>query len=92
MTITIKPVKGVVVVKLPLSEFGDIPVPEKAHDSVTYGEVVSINPKDTDAKEFMGTTVHFRKYKDDARIGELCLIEIKDILGSSVETTADNNG
>lgn len=92
MTITIKPVEGVVVVKLPVSEFGDIPVAEKAHDSVTYGKVVAVNPVDSEAQQFMGTTVHFRKYKDDARIGELCLIEIKDILGSSVETATDNNG
>lgn len=92
MTRTIQPEPGNVVVKLPVSEYGDIPVPEKQHDSLTWGTVVAISEADKDKAYLMGRTAYWRKYKDDARLGDnLCLIEIKDIMGSSFENTTGTN-
>lgn len=84
----VEPEPGVILVRLATSEFGDVPVPEKAHDSMTHGTVVAINPENKDRAYLMGRTAYFRKYKDDARLFEdnkLALIEIKDVLGTSYE-------
>lgn len=98
MTRIIEPEKGVVLVKLGVSEYGDIPVPPKDHDSLTWGEVVSINKEDRDDYSYLlGRRAHWRKYKDDlridAKVGDsiLCLIEIKDILGTSYDTDSPSS-
>jgi hypothetical protein len=84
MAIVVAPEPGVAVVQLPTSEYGDVPVLTKAHDSLTYGMLLAVNEADQKNKGYLvGRTVYFRKYKDDARLtGNQALIEIKDILGS----------
>lgn len=89
MSTVITPMPGVALVQLGASEFGNVPVPEKAHDSMTSGIVVGMNPSDSNWKDLMGKTIYYRKFKDDARINgkdKLVLIEISDILGSSYDT------
>lgn len=87
--------KGVILAKLSTSEYGDIPVPEKDYDSITWGTVLAVHPEDeTQYGYLLGRQAHWRKYKDDARIaGEktLVLIEIKDILGSSYDERTDTS-
>ena len=89
----IEPTKGTVLVELGTSEWGDIPVPEKAHDSLTWGKVVAVNESETKEYGWMvGRNAHWRKYKDDARVDRTsCFIEIKDILGTSYENTASTD-
>lgn len=89
----IEPNEGVVLVELPTSEWGNIPVPEKPHDSLTGGMIIAINPADSEKfGHWNGRMAHWRKYKDDARIKKnLALIEIKDILGTSYESTETAN-
>jgi len=86
---SIEPMAGTVLVKLATSEFGDIPVPEKQHDSMTWGQVLLVNKFDHEIYGFLeGRMAYWRKYKDDARIpgkDKLVFIEIKDILGTSYE-------
>jgi len=86
---SIEPMAGTVLAKLSTSEFGDIPVPEKQHDSMTWGKVLAVNGYDLEIYGYLeGRVAYWRKYKDDARIpGEdrLVFIEIKDILGTSYE-------
>jgi len=90
---TIAPMEGTVLVQLSTSEFGDIPVPEKQHDSMTWGKVIGVNPADDKYVFLLNKTAYWRKYKDDARVpGEqkLVFIEIKDILGVSFEQEENN--
>lgn len=90
---TIEPMPGTVLVQLAESEYGNIPVPVKSHDSLTWGQVVSVNEDDVIACGFLrGRVAYWRKYKDDARIPntKLALIEIKDILGSSYDSDSTN--
>lgn len=80
--------KGTVLAKLSASEYGDIPVPEKDYDSITWGTVVELNKDDADYDYLLGRQIYYRRFKDDARIAfdkTLVLIEIKDILGSSYD-------
>ena len=82
----IYPEPGVVLVQLAVSKYGDIPVVDKPHNSVTFGTVVQVNETDKDKQYLKGRTAYWREYKDDARVDDaerLCLIEIKDILGTS---------
>lgn len=67
---------------------GDIPKIEKSHDTSTCGIVVGVNPDLELPNRLLGRMVYYRAYKDDARVGkDLALIEIKDILGVSDDTT-----
>jgi len=98
MTRVIEPSVGTVLVKLAVSEHGDIPVPEKNHDSITNGTILAVHPDDKEKYgDLVGRTGYWRLYKDDlridARVGaeKLCLIEIKDILGSSYEDTSSRD-
>lgn len=82
--------KGRVLVKLGTSEYGDIPVPPKDYDSITYGEIVGVCPEEKAEYGYLvGRTGHWRRYLDDMRVavidgGEsLALIDIKDIMGTS---------
>lgn len=93
MSTIIEPADGVVLAKLSTSEFGDIPIPEKAHDSMTYGVIVKV-PKGAGMENRIGQTAFWRKYKDDARIpgkDKLVLIEQKDILGYAHSDTDSSN-
>jgi co-chaperonin GroES (HSP10) len=85
----IEPMRGTVLVELGTSEWGDIPVPEKSHDSLTWGKVVAVNEDDKEAYGFLqNRNAHWRKYKDDARVdNNYAFIEIKDILGTSYANT-----
>lgn len=69
------------------SEFDNIPVPEKDYDSMTWGTILAVNKNDeADYGFLVGRQAHWRKFKDDCRVGKNdVLIEIKDILGSSYE-------
>lgn len=89
---TYEPEPGTVLVKLAESEFGNIPVPTKAYDSLTWGLVVKLNSADTTKTYLENRIAYWRKYKDDARVPEtkFALIEIKDILGSSYESDPNN--
>lgn len=86
--------RGIVLAELALSEFGDVPVPEKDHDSITWGTVVAINREDEEEyKYLLGRKAHWRRYMDDCRIPEnkqLVLIEIDKILGTSYEEDSSN--
>lgn len=92
MTRVIEPAKGRVLVKLGASNYGDIPVPPKDYDSITYGLIVRVNEQD---KEEYGAWVnkigYWRQFKDDMRVevsegGEsLALVDINDIMGTSYE-------
>lgn len=90
----IEPFVGVVLVELPASNYGVIPMPSKSYDSITHGTVLAINPKDQDTwGHLVGRTVHYPTFKDDCKVKtddkrNLQLIPIKDIYGSSyTETT-----
>lgn len=74
-------------VQLPESEHGDLPTVKKEHDSLTWGTVICVSLMDNERYGYLlGRTAHWRKYKDDARLGDnLALIEIGDILGTSYE-------
>lgn len=91
MTRVIEPEQGRVLVKLAVSEYGAIPVPEKTYDSVTSGLIISINPKDSDYSYLLGRKGYWRLYKDELRVGtlptgeKLALILISDIDGTSQE-------
>jgi len=92
MTRVIEPAKGRVLVKLGASAYGEIPVPPKDYDSITYGLIVKVSEEDE--KEY-GNWVkkigYWRKYKDDMRVevieggDSLALIDIIDIMGTSYE-------
>lgn len=88
-----EPTKGNILVELSASEWGDIPVPEKSHDSLTYGKVISVSKSEVEKNDWLvGRTAYWRKYRDDARIGEnMCFIEVKDIMGTSYENTASTD-
>lgn len=87
---SIEPAEGVVLVEL-IKEFGDIPTPEKSHDSLTSGKIVSVNKADEDYNSRIGQIAHWRKYVDDARLpGNLCFIDIKDIKGFSYAPDSSN--
>lgn len=93
MSIHIEPADGVVLVKLSTSEFGDIPVPEKAHDSMTHGIIVAVSRDNSILQEHIGKLAFWRKFKDDARIPgkeKLVLIEVKDILGYGTDSSSSN--
>jgi hypothetical protein len=86
----ITPELGVALLSLARSKHGDLPLLEGGYqDSITNGIVLSVNPKDTEAKRFVNKTVYFRMFKGDCEVGEvqgghkLVLLETKDILGSS---------
>ncbi len=91
MTRIIEPTKGNILAKLSTSEYGDIPVPEKDYDSITWGTVVATNEEDKEEYGYLlGRQAYWRRFKDDCRIADektLVLIEINDILGSSYEST-----
>lgn len=90
MSIIIEPEPGNVLVQLPESEHGDLPVVKKEHDSLTWGTVIFVNVTDSEHYGYLlGRVAHWRKYKDDARLGgNLALIEIRDILGTSYDTSS----
>jgi hypothetical protein len=89
---TIEPEPGVVLVQLPESEHGNLPSVRKEHDSLTWGTVLAINEDDKDKAYLVGRNIHWRKYRDDARVGKnMALIEIGDILGTSFESTASKD-
>lgn len=77
------PQPGRILVKLPVSEFGHIPVTPKPHDSLTHGVGLALDESDVEQYgHFIGRTLFWRLYKDDARITkELCLIDLTDIMG-----------
>ena len=92
MTRVIEPTKGRVLVKLGVSEYGDIPVPPKDYDSITWGLIIKLNSEDEKQySSWVGKYGHWKKYMDDLRIGEmagketLALIEISKIDGISWE-------
>lgn len=70
MTRVIEPVSGRILVKLGVSEYGDIPVPEKTYDSITYGEILKVHPDDN-IDSWVGMTGHWRLYMDDLRVATL---------------------
>lgn len=84
MSIPIEPEEGVVLVLLPESEWGELPVVRKEHDSLTWGLVVAVNPGQPNKAYLLGRNAYWRKYKDDARFGKYALIDIKDIMGVSI--------
>ena len=97
MTI-LEPMQGSVLAELATSEFGDIPVPEKQHDSTTWAKVMAVNENDKEYLYLLDRTIFYRKYKDDARIPsviedkkKLVFIDIKDILGTAYEGSASTN-
>jgi len=88
----IEPEKGRVLVKLGVSKYGAVPVPEKTYDTVNEGEIIEVNP--IDRKEWgylVGRIGYFKDYKDELRVvtlptGEkLALIPINDIDGTSYD-------
>jgi hypothetical protein len=87
----IEPSEGVVLVEL-AGNFGVVTMTEKSYDSLTSGKVIAVNPNDKGNAYLLGRTEYHRAYKDDCRIPnhddpKLALIEVKDILGSSYEST-----
>jgi co-chaperonin GroES (HSP10) len=97
MTI-LEPESGSVLVELGISEFGNIPVPEKQHDSMTWGKVIAVNEMDTDKEYLIGRIAFWRKYKDDARVPDAIAegkryvwIQIEDILGTAYEGSVTSN-
>jgi hypothetical protein len=92
--IHVVPQPGVALVKLPVSDYGAIPVPERSHDSLTWGTVISLHEDDKKYEYLIGRTAYWRKYKDDARVkgdDKLVFIEINDILGSSYDDSHTNS-
>lgn len=87
---TIEPNKGVVLVELSASNYGNVPLAQKKFDSITSGIIIAFNKDDAfEYSDWLNRTGHWREYKDDARVkgpsGEKCaFIEIKDILGTSI--------
>ncbi|MDE1829390.1 MAG: hypothetical protein KGI25_03605 [Thaumarchaeota archaeon] len=94
----LEPMQGSVLVELGISEFGDIPVPTKDHDSMTWGRVIAVNEEDKDFEFLIDRIAFWRKYKDDARVPDTIAegkryvwIEIKDILGTANEITTSTD-
>lgn len=92
MTRVIEPTKGRVLVKLGASNYGDIPVPPKDYDSITYGLIIKVNELDKEqCGEWLNKIGYWRQYKDDMKVevtegGEsLALIDINDVMGISHE-------
>lgn len=92
MTRVIEPTQGRVLVKLGVSEYGNVPVPPKDYDSITYGVILKVHPNDEKEYGFLiGRTGHWKKFMDDLRIeglvGEekLALIPIDKIDGTSYD-------
>jgi hypothetical protein len=90
--ITIEPTKGSVLVSLPPSDYGDVVLTEKAYDSVTNGEILSVAKEDEEKiGHWVGRIGYWHKFRDDARITgtadtrKMALVEVKDILGTSYE-------
>ena len=92
MTRVIEPTKGRVLVKLGVSEYGDIPVPPKDYDSITWGLIVKLHPDDV--KEYghwVNKFGHWRKFMDDMRVDfssgseNFALVDIDKIMGISYE-------
>lgn len=88
----IEPAKGRLLVKLGASPYGDIPVPPKDYDSVTYGTIIKLHPDDM--KEYghwIGRVGYFKLYMDDLKVTDelggdkLSLIAIDKIDGTSYE-------
>lgn len=75
------PEPGNAIVKVPTSEYGDVPVNMTTFHSVTYGEIVLLHPDDMKEKSYMvGTTGHWHKYQDDISLdGGYAVVELKDI-------------
>lgn len=89
---------GTALVSLGASNFGDVPVPEKSHDTITWGTIIKLNKEDEKQYGYLlNREGYWRAYKDDAKIDphvgqkKLCLIDIKDILGSSYEDTTSTD-
>jgi len=91
MTRVIEPTQGRVLVKLGVSEYGNIPVPPKDYDSITWGLIVKVNPADKEYSGWVGKFGHWRRFKDDMRVDfssgneNFALVDIIDIMGISYE-------
>lgn len=88
----IEPMPGTVLVELAVSDYGDIPLEQKAYDSVTMGKILGVHPDDKEKWGYLvGRTGFWSKFKDDSRVlgvdKKLSLIEIKDIKGTAYEHT-----
>jgi hypothetical protein len=92
MTRVIEPEKGRVLVKLGVSKYGNVPVPEKTYDTVNEGEIIAVNEIDRESWGYLvGRTGHFKDYMDDLRVAtlptgkKLALIRIDNIEGTSYD-------
>lgn len=92
MTRVVEPTKGRILVKLGVSEYGDIPVPPKDYDSITWGLIVKVHPDDEkEYGKWVGKFGHWKKFMDDLRIDSvvgnetLALIPIDKVDGLSYE-------
>jgi hypothetical protein len=82
--IKFEPQVDTVLVKLAV---GDIPAPEKQHDTYTSGKIVAVNKLEFEEwQSRIGQTAHWIGYKDDCRLpNKMAFIQMKDILGFSYE-------
>lgn len=83
----IEPNQGVLLVKLPASEFGNIPVPDKAYASTTYGEVLYVHHTDKTKHGYLvGRTAYWDKFKDIKipTTDNLAFVKVEDVMGYSL--------
>ena len=76
-----QPQQGNVIVKIPTSEYGAVPVNVTTYHSVTWGEIIQLHPKDEEEYGYLvGKIGHWRKYADDILLpGGHSVIPISDI-------------
>jgi hypothetical protein len=84
-----QPEPGNAIVKVPSSEWGDMPVQKTAHHSVTWGEIISLHSDDMPVKAYLiGRVGHWHRYSDDIMLNdEYAVVELKDIKATTKKET-----
>lgn len=76
-----KPMPGRVIVKIPDSEYGEVPTAKTVYHSVTWGEIVSVHPEDEQQYGYLrGLIGHWARFSDDIVLaGGYSVIKIERI-------------
>lgn len=92
MTRVIEPTRGRILVKLGVSNFGDIPVPPKDYDSIIEGVILKVNPEDEKKYgHWVNQVGYWRKFMDDMRVAtlsdgsQLAIVDIDKVMGIAHE-------
>lgn len=82
-----QPQPGNAIVKVPDSEYGDVPITKTNFHSVTWGEIIKLH--DSDVKEYshlIGRIGHWHKFIDDIMLpGGYSVVPIADIKATTLK-------